>query len=189
MALPENAGLKAASNFMYFNSPTSPTVNEGLIGQLIINASTVCAYSAKNIDAITYDTNGSFYFHTQTDALAMKGSVQWSIGSGPHIVKDGSVTKATWATRSGLRENDPVERIAMGVTSTGYMVLAYRNALTLTEMANYMISLGCKNALAGDSGGSARLYRKDVGKFEGTDLRPVQVFTCAANYTLISDLP
>lgn len=186
-----NAQVQAMTNFTYFSSPAGdPTTNLGHIGQIILDGvKQTSGVSTDNLDAITY-ANGQVLFHTQRDALAIESQVIWSMGAGPHILKGGSLYTATWAAReTSIRSGDPVNRVALGWTGTR-LVLAYRNALTLTQMASYMKGLGCTDALSGDGGGSARMHiRTGTNSFTkyGNDIRPVQAFAAALSYTLIDN--
>jgi len=161
--LDQDANAVAGSNFMYFSSPTSPTINEGLVGQLILSGKVENPATGKNIDTISQSNTGAILFHTESTALPLASSLIWSMAAGPHILRGGNLYNATWANRTGLRQTDAIPRVALGVNSTGMLVLAYRDAVTLVGMSDYMKSLDCKDATVGDSGGSARLYLKDTG--------------------------
>ncbi len=186
-----NAQVQAMTNFTYFSSPAGvPTTNLGHIGQIILDGTKRTAgVSTDNLDTITY-ANGQVLFHTQKDALAIENQVVWSMGAGPHILKGNTVYTDTWAAReSSITSARDVNRVALGWTGTR-LVLAYRSALTLTLMASYMKSLGCTDAISGDGGGSARMHiRTGTPSFTkyGNDIRPVQAFAAALNYTLIDN--
>lgn len=186
-----NAQVQAMTNFTYFSSPAgAPATNLGHIGQIILDGvKQTSGVSPDNLDAVTY-ANGQVLFHTQSAALAIQNQVVWSMGAGPHILKGGSLYTATWAAReSSITSTRAVNRVALGWTGTR-LVLAYRSALTLPQMADYMKALGCTDAISGDGGGSARMHlRTGSNAFTkyGNDIRPVQAFAAALSYTLIDN--
>lgn len=173
----------AGSNFMFFDLSTGT-----LVGQLILDRTIRQGGTGKNLDAITLDGNGGVHFHDESSAHAMQSNVIWSMAAGPIIVRDGAYTTAslTKYSASQLEADVARPRIALGVTATGYYVLAFRSAASLSTMAGYMKQLGCTDVITGDGGSSAQLYLEPPNALYGTDVRSVHVVPVALTaYTLI----
>ncbi len=91
-------------------------------------------------------------------------NVKHIISGGPYLVKDGTVFVDTSAQRlNSIGGRNP--RTAIGYTKDNDLILITADGregssigLTLTELANYMKSLGCVNAINLDGGGSTVMY-------------------------------
>ena len=92
----------------------------------------------------------------------LPGGCEWGFRAGPQLVEMGticemSISDPAWVA-GGIQPDTPLPRVAFGMTADGKAVLAYTDSATIREFAQYMLSLGCFDALAGDGGGSASWY-------------------------------
>lgn len=94
-------------------------------------------------------------------------SLLLGIGGGPTLVKDSSVLityneEIMWGSGVGYSNNDP--RSAVGYTKDNHVILIVANGrlsqsegVSLPELANIMLELGCIEAMNLDGGGSSQL--------------------------------
>lgn len=103
--------------------------------------------------------------------LTMKTLPEWKdvkhiISGGPYLVKNGDVYVDVTAQKlHSITGKNP--RSAIGYTADGRLILVAVDGregasvgLTLTELANFMKSIGCTNAINLDGGGSTVMYVK-----------------------------
>lgn len=99
-------------------------------------------------------------------------NVYQSIGGGPNLVSNGTVNvtyeeEVFWGSGVGLDNNDP--RTAIGYTSDNHVIMFavdgrqsnWSLGLTIPEVAETMISLGCVEAMGLDGGGSTTIIAAD----------------------------
>lgn len=85
-----------------------------------------------------------------------------SIGSGPRLVKNGAVY-GDLSTYKAEGFSDPnittytAERICAGIKTNGNLIFVNATC-TLKELSSVMVSLGCRDAINFDGGGSSTLY-------------------------------
>lgn len=103
------------------------------------------------------------------------------LGGGPVLVKGGVIVNTYneeifWG--SGVENNEPQPRTAVGYTEDGRAILLVADGraintqgLTLPELAQVMIDLGCVEAINLDGGGSSQMVVGGVGINANVDLR------------------
>lgn len=181
-----DANAIAGSNFMFFDLSTGE-----LTGLFVLDGVRKHGVTGKNIDVISLNGNGAVVFHDENSAYSQSSSLIWSMAAGPIIVRGGNFTDATWGKYSVDQLGPTVnrQRICLGLHSSGDYILAYRDSINLTDLAGYMKSLGCTDAIAGDGGGSAQLYLEDRNTLFGSDARSVHVIPVAlTSYSYISSI-
>lgn len=94
----------------------------------------------------------------------------WAVGGGDILIQDGAVTDSTGWDASVANSRNP--RTAVGFKADGTVVLyaidgrrsSYSNGLTLSDLAQELLELGCVGALNMDGGGSTTfLFREPDG--------------------------
>ena len=85
-------------------------------------------------------------------------AARWAFGAGPWLVRNGQACDvAAEIARvgfSGLMESSPRERAAIGLREDGSIVHYANMSATLLQMQAAMLSLGCRDAIGLDGGGS-----------------------------------
>lgn len=124
------------------------------------------------------------------------------VGGGPILVKGDSVhvtynEEIFWGSGVGKDNRDP--RTAVGYTTDGKAILLVADGrqgtsygLSLPEMAQVMIDLGCTEAINLDGGGSSQMVVHDalINRPEGTTYqRPVATFLAVVPADSIPSLP
>ncbi len=124
------------------------------------------------------------------------------VGGGPILVKGDSVhvtynEEIFWGSGVGKDNRDP--RTAVGYTTDGKAILLVADGrqgtsygLSLPEMAQVMIDLGCTEAINLDGGGSSQMVVNDalINRPEGTTYqRPVATFLAVVPADSIPSLP
>ncbi len=124
------------------------------------------------------------------------------VGGGPILVKGDSVhvsynEEIFWGSGVGMDNRDP--RTAVGYTADGKAILLVADGrqgnsygLSLPEMAQVMIDLGCTEAINLDGGGSSQMVVNDalINRPEGTTYqRPVATFLAVVPADSIPSLP
>lgn len=115
-----------------------------------------------------------------------KWKVQWAVGGGPVLAKDGAIyiTNNEEKKFAGKAIADHHPRTAMGYTKTGQLILLVVQGrmkniavgTTLTETAKILIDLGCIEAINLDGGGSSCLLvngKETIKPSDPTGQRPV----------------
>ena len=87
------------------------------------------------------------------------------IGAGPLLLRDGKIALDPQAEgfSSSKIVSDACPRSAVGVTADGYIVMVATGAVTMRSLAAVMKTLGCRDAMNLDGGGSSGLWFK--GKY------------------------
>lgn len=137
---------------------------------------------------ITPIKDGNPSWATTNNALAdlKKWKIQWAVGGGPVLVKDGAVfiTNNEEKKFAGKAIADHHPRTAMGYTPSGDLILlAVQGRMkniaigtTLPETAQMLIDLGCIEAINLDGGGSSCLLingKETIKPSDPTGQRPV----------------
>lgn len=125
-------------------------------------------------DGIAFYTDGhvEVYDETATDAQTLLDAGVWNTASfGPALVKDSAVLDGiddvevdTNVGNHSIQGDQP--RTALGYIDTDHYVLVvvdgrndgYSKGVTMTELANIMLGLGCQCAYNIDGGGSSAMY-------------------------------
>ena len=125
-------------------------------------------------DGIAFYTDGhvEVYDETSTTAQELVDAGVWNTASfGPALVKDSAVLDGiddvevdTNVGNHSIQGDQP--RTALGYIDTGHYVLVvvdgrnegYSKGVTMTELANIMLDLGCQCAYNIDGGGSSAMY-------------------------------
>lgn len=105
---------------------------------------------------------------TQPDWEAL--NIKYAVGAGPLLVQEGAVKLTTQEEQFQLDiANGRAPRTALGFTEDGRILAVTVNGrrqgvsigMTLTELAQYLVDLGCDYALNLDGGGSATMVIRD----------------------------
>ncbi len=116
------------------------------------------------------DQTGGGYFIQRISSADPWNAVDDALGAGPNLVTGGSVdvTRAAEGFDSSFENRNP--RSALGLTNSNKLLLVTVDGrttagigMTLTNLANYMIALGCTKAMNLDGGGSTALWTSENG--------------------------
>jgi hypothetical protein len=171
----------------------SKPVDQGLkFGEVVTG--TVQAVTPYGVGNSTIPKNG-FVLSLQGGALAAVGSqikpgmqlqltidmepkwrnAQYILASGPMLVKDGKVSMTIDPNSSRAKERNPRTAVAVNkdrskvffVTADGRQS-GYASGMTLSEFAEYLVSLGADRALNLDGGGSTAMAVREPGNIYAT---------------------
>ncbi|MBP7211857.1 phosphodiester glycosidase family protein [bacterium] len=117
---------------------------------------------AKQIETIAKDKEVTM----KVETIPQWDNVNHIIGGGPYLVKDGQIYVDTSAQKlNSIGGRNP--RTAVGYTTDNNLIIVTVDGrenssigLTLPELANFMKSIGCFNAMNLDGGGSTVMYVK-----------------------------
>lgn len=134
--------LKINNSFLYGNPSSKPA--RATLG---ITQSTNTPY----IDWIAYNNS----WPAVNDAL----------GGGPNLVSGGAIDVTRAAEGFDASYEDRAPRTAVGITSSGHLLMvtvdgrtSAGGGMTLSNLAQYMVWLGCAEAMNLDGGGSTTMY-------------------------------
>jgi len=118
-------------------------------------------------------------------------AARWAFSAGPWLVRDGRLTNITSELSrcgfSGLMESSLRERAAIGIRGDGAVVHYADSAMTLYDLAAKMLTLGCRDAINLDGGGSVGVIDPDGRLLIGYSTRQI---CCALIFKrLIDDAP
>lgn len=141
------------------------------------------------LDKISQIALGQKYSITFNASSSEWNDVKEAIGGGQIIVKDGAVQPDS--------TTEIAPRTAVGVTAAGELVVAqidgrktgHSKGATITQTAEFMLSLGCVTALNLDGGGSSTTYLRSTGYATGEIINEVSDGTPRknANYLLLAN--
>ena len=153
-------------------SPAAPKYGVGLqvVDDKIVKASANALEIPQNGYVISGPKSKLYALLNKKDVkLSIKTTPEWKgvkhiISGGPYLVKDGEVYVDMTAQKLGaIGGRNP--RSAIGYTSDNNLILVAVDGregssigMTLMELANFMKSLGCVNAMNLDGGGSTVMY-------------------------------
>lgn len=139
-----------ACNVEYRAGPSGPSVS------LIAEAGKIWATGDPRWPAFLMTRDGAFIKDNPTEAEIR--SARWAFSGGPWLVRAGKTSDiAAEINRcgfSGLAEGSRRERAAIGIREDGALVHYANMSATLLQMQAAMLSLGCRDAIGLDGGGS-----------------------------------
>ena len=104
-------------------------------------------------------------------------AARWAFSAGPWLVRDGKTADIAAEIKrcgfSGLMESSPRERAAIGIRKDGALVHYADMSATLLQVQAAMLSLGCRDAIGLDGGGSVGVIDPSGKVLIGYSMRQV----------------
>ncbi|MFJ8578327.1 phosphodiester glycosidase family protein [Micromonospora sp. NPDC093277] len=154
----------AAINADYYN------MSDGYpLGVVVKDGTVLKADMAANWFFFGMKKDGSYLMGDRTLFNQVKNDLQQALSGDAQVIKNGARDENQIATKGAPNNLDP--RIGIGVRRDGTMFFAeidgrqtgFSRGLTMSDFADYMLSLGAYNAIHLDSGGSATFATRTPG--------------------------
>ena len=139
-----------ACNVEYRAGPSGPSVS------LIAEGGTVWTTGDPRWPAMLATKDGISIKEFPSEAEVK--AARWAFSAGPWLVRDGKTSDIGAEIKRcgfpGLMESSPRERAAIGIRDDGALVHYANMSATLLQVQAAMLSLGCRDAIGLDGGGS-----------------------------------
>ena len=150
-------GAACAINFPFFSMAKSHPQGSYPVGQVQLNGTNVVLTPHIEHFYGVFRKGGKVQFWHW-----LPNGCEWGVRAGPQLIEmrticEMSIRDPEWVA-GGIQPDASIPRVAIGIRADDAVVLAYTDGATIREFTEYMLSLGCVDALAGDGGGSASWY-------------------------------
>jgi len=169
-----------ACNVEYRAGPSGPSVS------LIAEGGTVWTTGDPRWPVMLMTQTGPLIKESPTEAEVK--AARWAFSAGPWLVRGGKAADIASEIKrcgfSGLMESSTRERAAIGIRGDGAVVHYADSAMTLYDLAAKMLTLGCRDAINLDGGGSVGVIDPDGRLLIGYSTRQI---CCALIFKRLMD--